>query len=103
MTGAISKAASGVIVLGVLGVGVSTDSIAATKDIVEVAIAIAGMIGVAYVMRSDVAALKKWAFGEQGAERRLSATEKNTAVVTALLESHDNRLGRIERREDSRD
>jgi hypothetical protein len=102
MQHAIAKGVVGMAILGGIAVGTAGDSISAAKDIIEVAIAIAGMIGVAYVMRADVANLKKWAFGDNGAERRLAATEKNTAVLSTLAEAHDNRIGRIERREDSR-
>jgi hypothetical protein len=46
------------------------------KDIIEVGIAVAGIIGVAYVLKTKVDGLTKWAWGENGVNDWRSETNK---------------------------
>lgn len=77
------------------------DSFTAYREVVEVALLLAAVIGTAYVTRSDVQSLKKWAWGKDGMNEQMSMMREILAALNATAQTNERRIRRIEDREDN--
>jgi hypothetical protein len=100
----LSRAAMPLMALTGISLGIAPESVGG--NIIEAAMFVAGMIGIAAVMRADVADLKKWKMNHEDSHKQIADANVALAKILGRLEEakndSDRRLNRIERQVYSR-
>lgn len=80
----ITKASMPLLALFGISLGIAPDSVG--SNVVEVGMMVAGMIGVAAVMRKDVSDLKKWRISHDETHQRIAEANEKLAKILGHLE-----------------